>query len=282
VDASKPTLYLVGLGLGPGDVTIRAINVIKSVGRVFMEAYTSKAPMDLIKYVVSIRPDIEFLSRSDLEDRSGEILMNELGKGIDVALLVIGDPMIATTHAALAVIARRRGFNVKVINSVSIMCAVLSQLGLSPYKVGPIATITYPRMGVLSMRAYEVLSENLRRGLHTIFLLDIRDDGGFMSAGEAVELLKRMEDNGGLGIINNNLLVIYVARAGWDDQEIAVSTINDVPRLGETPHTLVIPGLLNPVEMDYLVYVLNADRDLVMRHQKWVSELIKKYNNTSG
>ncbi|MCG2892597.1 MAG: diphthine synthase, partial [Vulcanisaeta sp.] len=75
---------------------------------------------------------------------------------------------------------------------------------------------------------------------------------------------------------------IYVARAGWDDQEIAVSTINDVPRLGETPHTLVIPGLLNPVEMDYLVYVLNADRDLVMRHQKWVSELIKKYNNTSG
>ncbi|MCG2880804.1 MAG: diphthine synthase [Vulcanisaeta sp.] len=282
MDASKPTLYLVGLGLGPGDVTIRAINVIKSVGRVFMEAYTSKAPMDLIKYVVSIRPDIEFLSRSDLEDRSGEILMNELGKGIDVALLVIGDPMIATTHAALAVIARRRGFNVKVINSVSIMCAVLSQLGLSPYKVGPIATITYPRMGVLSMRAYEVLNENLRRGLHTIFLLDIRDDGGFMSAGEAVELLKRMEDNGGLGIINNNLLVIYVARAGWDDQEIAVSTINDVPRLGETPHTLVIPGLLNPVEMDYLVYVLNADRDLVMRHQKWVSELIKKYNNTSG
>ncbi|MCG2892700.1 MAG: diphthine synthase, partial [Vulcanisaeta sp.] len=209
MDASKPTLYLVGLGLGPGDVTIRAINVIKSVGRVFMEAYTSKAPMDLIKYVVSIRPDIEFLSRSDLEDRSGEILMNELGKGIDVALLVIGDPMIATTHAALAVIARRRGFNVKVINSVSIMCAVLSQLGLSPYKVGPIATITYPRMGVLSMRAYEVLNENLRRGLHTIFLLDIRDDGGFMSAGEAVELLKRMEDNGGLGIINNNLLVIY-------------------------------------------------------------------------
>ncbi len=282
MDASKPTLYLVGLGLGPGDVTIRAINVIKSVGRVFMEAYTSKAPMDLIKYVVSIRPDIVFLSRSDLEDRSGEILMNELGKGIDVALLVIGDPMIATTHAALAVIARRRGFNVKVINSVSIMCAVLSQLGLSPYKVGPIATITYPRMGVLSMRAYEVLSENLRRGLHTIFLLDIRDDGGFMSAGEAVELLKRMEDNGGLGIINNNLLVIYVARVGWDDQEIAVSTINDVPRLGETPHTLVIPGLLNPVEMDYLVYVLNADRDLVMRHQKWVSELIKKYNNTSG
>lgn len=87
-----------------------------------------------------------------MENKSGEVIMRKLENGRNAALLVIGDPMIATTHAAIAVIARRRGFNVKIINSVSIVCAVLSQLGLSPYKLGPVATITYPRMGVLSMR----------------------------------------------------------------------------------------------------------------------------------
>ncbi len=272
----RPTLYIVGLGLGSGDLTINALNVIRNVDVVFMETYTSKAPRDLIKYVESIRRDIRPVSREDLENRSGDIIMRELANGRNAALLVIGDPMIATTHAAMAVIARRRGFDVKVVNSVSIVCALISQLGLSPYKLGPIATVTYPRMGVLSTRAYDVLSDNLERGLHTILLLDIRDDGGFMSANEAVDILRRLEEERRLGIVNERLLVIYVARLGWVDQRIVVSTINNAPDIGDTPHTIVIPGLLNPVEVDYLVHVLNASKDLVDSHQRFIHSLTVK------
>jgi diphthine synthase len=274
VGKKNPTLYLVGLGLSPGNLTIDALNIIRSVDKVFMETYTSKAPGELIKQIMGIRHDVVFLSREDLEDRSGNAIMSELSKGRNAALLVIGDPMMATAHAAILVIAKRLGFEVKVINSVSIVCAILSQLGLSPYKLGPIATITYPRMGILSMRAYELLNDNLRRGLHTILLLDIKDGNEFMSAGEAIDLLRKMEENGKLGIINNDLLVIYAARIGWENQSIVVSTISNVPSLGETPHTIIIPGLLNPVEIDYLTYVLNADKDLVLKHQRWVNKLM--------
>ncbi|WP_054854766.1 SAM-dependent methyltransferase [Vulcanisaeta sp. JCM 16161] len=147
-----PTLYIVGLGLSPSNITAEALRVIRSVDAVFLETYTSKGPTEFMDYLKSVRGDLIQVSRNDLEDRNGEVIMRKLEGGRNVALLVIGDPMIATTHAAIAVIARRRGFNVRIINSVSIVCAVLSQLGLSPYKLGPVATITYPRMGILSMR----------------------------------------------------------------------------------------------------------------------------------
>ncbi|WP_243665882.1 hypothetical protein [Vulcanisaeta sp. JCM 16159] len=159
---------------------------------------------------------------------------------------------------------------------MSIVCALISQLGLSPYKLGPLATITYPRMGVLSMRAYEVLNENLSRGLHTILLLDIKDGGDFMNVQEAVELLKKMENIGKLGIVSNDLMVIYAARIGWDNQGIKISTVNDVPDMGDTPHTIVIPGLLNPVEQDYLVNILGANEELVRRHTAFISRFINK------
>ncbi|WP_243675306.1 diphthine synthase [Vulcanisaeta distributa] len=249
---------------------------MRTADSVFLEVYTSKGPAEFINYLRGIRSDFVLVSREDLEDRNGEVLMRELEKGRDAALLVIGDPMIATTHAAIAVIAKKRGFKVKVINSVSIVCALISQLGLSPYKLGPLATITYPRMGVLSMRAYEVLNENLSRGLHTILLLDIKDGGGFMNVQEAVELLKKMENIGKLGIVSNDLMVIYAARVGWDNQGIKISTVNDVPDMGDTPHTIVIPGLLNPVEQDYLVNILGANEELVRRHTAFISRFINK------
>ncbi|WP_252900982.1 SAM-dependent methyltransferase [Vulcanisaeta sp. JCM 14467] len=149
---TKPTLYIVGLGLSPNNITSEALDAMRLVDAVFLETYTSKGPTEFIDYLKRIRNDLIQVSREDLENRNAEIIMKKLENGRNVALLVIGDPMIATTHAAIAVIARRRGFNVKIVNSVSIVCAVLSQLGLSPYKLGPVATITYPRIGVLSMR----------------------------------------------------------------------------------------------------------------------------------
>ncbi|BDR93524.1 diphthine synthase [Vulcanisaeta souniana] len=276
MDSQRPTLYIVGLGLGPRSITREALEVLKTVDAVFMETYTSKAPIGFMEYIRGIRNDVDFVSREELEDNNGEVLIRELNNGRNTALLVIGDPMIATTHAAIAVIARKHGFNVRVVSSVSIVCALLSQLGLSPYKLGPVVTVTYPRMGVLSMRAYEVLSDNVRRGLHTILLLDIRDNGDFMSAPDAINVLREMERVGGLGVINDELMVIYAARVGWDDQRIDVSTIGNVPSIGDTPHVLVVPGLLNPVEIDYLVNVLNANEELVHKHQLLIKRFINK------
>ncbi len=45
MDSQRPTLYIVGLGLGPRSITREALEVLKTVDAVFMETYTSKAPI---------------------------------------------------------------------------------------------------------------------------------------------------------------------------------------------------------------------------------------------
>jgi len=49
-----------------------------------------------------------------------------------------------------------------------------------------------------------------------------------------------------------------------------------VPNLGDPPHTIVIPGILNPVEIDYLVHVIGINNDLVLNHMKFVEEFTRR------
>lgn len=67
------------------------------------------------------RPIIE-ADRTMVEQMSDEIL-NGSDKE-DVAMLVVGDPFGATTHADLVLRAKEKGIPVKVIHNVSIMNAV--------------------------------------------------------------------------------------------------------------------------------------------------------------
>lgn len=88
---------------------------MRTADSVFLEVYTSKGPAEFINYLRGIRSDFVLVSREDLEDRNGEVLMRELEKGRDAALLVIGDPMIATTHAAIAVIAKNEASRLRLL-----------------------------------------------------------------------------------------------------------------------------------------------------------------------
>ncbi len=264
-------LYIIGLGLDLTHLGLGALEAIRRADSVYVELYTSRPSPHLVEFIKRVRPDARELTRRDLEELNGEVIFEDLRRGLNTALLVPGDPMIATTHAALAIKARRLGFEVVVINSTSIVCAAISQCGLSPYKLGPIATITYPRLEVYSTRPLEVLIDNLKRGLHTLFLLDVKEDGGLMSVYEAMEVLREVEARMRVDVLKG-LAVIYAARIGWESQVIRVSDANHVPDIGEPPHVIIIPGSLNPIEEEYLTYVLNADLDLIRRHKDRVRE----------
>lgn len=68
-------------------------------------------------------------------------------RGKRAVLVTGGDPMLATAHAAILALARRRGYRVEVVPGVSIICAAFSLSCLSIYKLGGVATVTYPRGG---------------------------------------------------------------------------------------------------------------------------------------
>ncbi len=146
-------LYLIGMGLEEGDMTQKGVNALKKCKHVFTDTYTS------VPYRI-------FGKEAGRELVEGDYLI-ELAEKEDVALVVSGDPLFATTHLALFSDAVEAGISVRVIHAPSILNAI-SRTGLSSYKFGRIITV-----GETLMKSDEDrVNSNLRSNLHTLCLFD--------------------------------------------------------------------------------------------------------------
>jgi len=243
-------LYIVGIGPGPGYATERAIRAIEEADCVFYEDYTGPIDVETLRRAAKT-PPIR-LTRRDLEDESGRKVLECLREGKKAVLATAGDPMLATAHAALIAAARARGHPVEVVPGVSIICAAFSAACLSVYKLGGVATVTYPRGGVYSTRPYELAEANLARGLHTLLLLDVREDGSFMPPRDAAEVLMALEERERRGVFTPQRLAVVVHKLGWGGG-VVVGPLGAVAKWeGEGPAVLIIPARLGPVERECL------------------------------
>ncbi|MGB9636948.1 MAG: diphthine synthase, partial [Thermoplasmata archaeon] len=97
--------------------------------------------------------------------------------------------------------------------------------------------------------------ENFERGLHTLILLDIKADIGYMmSAKEGMNVLIEMEAREKRGLITPETKMCVVARVGSPDCITAYGEIAKLVEMdfGMPPHTLVLPGKLHFVEEEAL------------------------------
>lgn len=244
----------IGLGLhDEKGVTIRGLQEIGAADVVFAEAYTSSLSDGAIdRLAVRTGKQIETLDRVTLED--GRRILDACREK-QVALLVAGDPMTATTHVELRLRAIAQGTETKVIHGVSAMTAVPGLLGLQHYKFGRTVTLPLPQEGYSPTSPYELIGENLARGLHTLVLMDIdAENSRFMTANEGMYLLLDMEKRTGLHILSEDTLICVVARAGAPDCTVRAGSVGDMIPLdfGAPLHTIVIPGKLHFMEKDAL------------------------------
>ena len=240
-------VVLVGLGPSPHLITLAGLTEVADADCVFLDTYTSAVDRSEVEAVLG-RPVVP-LTRRDLEDMGGEALLR-CGKSV---LLVGGDPLMATAHGALVASLRARGVLVRVVPGVSIITAALGAACLSPYKLGGVATVTYPRLGVLSERPYEVVEQALSRGMHSVLLLDVADDGGFMPISDAARILLTLEARIGRGIFKPERLVVAISRLGMRGESVDVAPLGSLPAFRrEPPSTLIVPGSLNLVEAECL------------------------------
>jgi len=264
-------LAFVGLGLAPEDIPIRALKFLKNCDEIYLENYTSLIPGLTAQNVSSlIGKDVTPVSRRDLEEENGDKLIKAAMEGKVVALLVPGDPFVATTHVAIRLRAEKLGVRTVVYNAPSILTAVIGATGLQPYKFGRIVTIVYPeeKYGFFPKTPYEVLRDNLARGLHTLFLLDLKLEQGLaMTVGEAARLLLEMEQRIGEGVLNDNTLGVGLARIGTSNARVLAATLSELASvdLGPPPHSLVIPGKLHPLEAEALIILCGAQEEVVRR-----------------
>ena len=248
------TLTFVGLGLNDDSgVSVRGLKEIETADVVFAESYTS-APSEgsLERLERKVGKKISVLARAAVEE--GSLILDE-ARGKRVALLVIGDPMTATTHIDLRLRAEKQGVTTRVIHGSSILTAVPGILGLQHYKFGRTTTIPFPQEGYSPTSPYEVISENLSRGLHTLVLLDIdAENSRYMTANEAMHSLLDMERRIGKECVKGSTLVCVVARAGADDCLARAGQLANLvnENFGPTLHTLVIPGKLHFMEEEAL------------------------------
>ncbi len=244
-------LTFVGLGLyDADDITIRGKKAIEEADVVFAEFYTSKLiGMGVDELERAIRKEIKVLSREEVED--GKRIIEEAA-GKKVVLLVAGDPMIATTHVSLRIIAEELGIKTKIVHNASIISAAPGILGLQNYKFGRTVSLPFPQENYFPTSAYDFIYENYSRGLHTLILLDINPRP--MSANEAMQILLDMEEKKGKGLFNEKTLIAVIARAGAPDCLVRAGYIGELIHedFGPPLHSLVLPGQLHFAEEEAL------------------------------
>ena len=254
-------LTFVGLGLyDEKDITVKGLEAVKAADILFMEEYTSNLMGTNIKKLETFyRKKIELLTRKEIEEKN--IIIKNAEKK-NVAFLVPGDSLLATTHHAIYIEALENGIKTRIIHGVSIFVAAPALSGLQAYKFGRTVTIPYSDNDYLPFSPYEQIINNFNSGLHTLVLFDIKAaENRYMSVGEASENILLMREKlikSGYAVhktpIDDKTQVIGIARAGSDDFTIKIDSLKNMVNasMGPPLHCMVIPSKLHFIEEEAL------------------------------
>ena len=256
---------LVFIGLGLHDekgITLRGLDEARSADVVFAELYTSGLAGATVASVEQlVGKKIRVLSRNDVED--GRTILEAAAKQ-KVAFLVVGDPMAATTHVDLRLRAASANIPTRIVHGVSILTAAAGAIGLQVYKFGRTTTVPFPAAGFGPTSPLEAILENRRAGLHSLVLLDLREDGSFLTPQDAIALLLRMAVKMGTSDFGPETLACVLSRVGSPEVRATggpIGTLSDRD-LGPPLHCIVIPGRLHFLEKEALIAFAGAPHDL--------------------
>ena len=226
-------LYLIGLGLEFGDINLKTLDAIKKCKKLYLESYTSTGA-NIKELKKLLKKELIIAHRELIENKSLEILKE--AKKENVAILVYGDPLIATTHINYPIEAKKLKIKVKIIHNVSVL-NMISETGLMPYNLGKITSIPFNHDNINT--PLEVIKNNLRLGLHSLVLLDLDPKNNkFLTINQALIYLNKNDIKGD---------VVACASLGTSKQKIKYGKIENILKLkfNSFPQCLIIPGKLH-------------------------------------
>lgn len=172
-----PSTGLLLVGMGPGSVgamTLEAVEAATAATHRRYEAYTALWPDEELNLLEQTIGPIQRVMRPEVEQPEE---LFALASTSLVALLVVGDPLQATTHVDLQLQAIEAGIECLVFHGISITTLVTGAIGLSNYRFGRQTTLTYPYGGWVATSPLETIILNRFTGLHTLALLDLDPTG---------------------------------------------------------------------------------------------------------
>lgn len=249
--------YLIGIGLKPKQLTLEALEAIKQCEKVFLDSYTSKYSEGTLQELEKItEKKIMLLERKGIEE--GFITTMKLARSENIALLVFGNALTATTHVQLLLDAKQHGIPYRIVQGISIQNH-LPETGLDAYKFGRIITIVKPHENFAPESFFEQIEQNQNAGLHSLCLLDIESEKKyFMTVSEALQVLEKIAKKKNSDLLNNAQLIGLYA-LGAQNQKIKAGTLRELKLSSYVgfPQSLIICGKLNEKEKEALVK-LNA------------------------
>ena len=259
-----PGLWLIGLG--PGDLglmTADAIEHARACDFRFLEGYTATLPSDQEGQLENLVGEWKKAMRPMVEDPD-EIL--SLANENSVALLVVGDPMQATTHVDLESHCAEQGIDFSVIPGLSATSLAVSLSGLQSYRFGRQVTLPFAYGEYLPTSPLEMIDSNYTNNLHTLVLLDLDPTGmGVetpqpMQPKQAVEILQAMfeklvEHEGGvresMTAAITNWDAVLLSDLGTSDQRVVSGNLEDIAKLtGGRIHCLILPAEFTGLERE--------------------------------
>lgn len=225
-------LYLIGLGLDGKDLSLKAAEALGQCDAVYCEFYTGMWNGDIKSIEKLIGRNIKQLMREEVES---DFLVRE-AKTRNVALLVPGDPLAATTHFQLLLDAKEAGIECRVVHSASIFTAI-AETGLHLYKFGRTTTLV---RDFSASSPYDIIRENRKAGLHSLVLLDIG-----MTADEGIKALIKNKS------IEEDEKILVCSNLGTHKAGIEYGSSGSI-KTKEVPAVVIIPGNLNFKEEEAL------------------------------
>lgn len=235
-------LYLIGLGLDLQGISQKGLNIVKRCKRVYLEDYTVDFPYSIGELKDFLDKKIMPAEREFVESLG---IVDEARK-MDVALLVYGNPLIATTHVSLMQEAIRLDIKCKIIHNASILDAV-AETGLQIYKFGKITSM--PRWdkekNFVPESFIKTVIENQSINAHSLILIDIGFD--FQ---KALEQLKISMKNHKLEVKK----IVVCQRLGTKNQKFFYGLISRFEEFTgiKSPFCIIIPGKLHFMEKKIL------------------------------
>ena len=150
-------LYIIGLGLEINGISLHGKKILKSanVKKVYLENYTVDFPYTKKELEKELKIKVIEANREFVE--SEEIV--NIAKKENVALLVYGSPLSATTHISLINSCKKQKVKFKVLHSGSVFDAV-AESGLQLYKFGKTISLPKWQKNFQPTSFIEVIKEN--------------------------------------------------------------------------------------------------------------------------
>ncbi len=234
-------LYLIGLGLNKKGISLEGHEIVKRCKKVFLENYTVDFPYSVGELSESLGKDIVPLDREEVE--SLEFI--DYAKKSDVALLVYGSPLMATTHITILDECNKSKIKTKVMHAGSIFDAI-AETGLQAYKFGKVASMPAWKKSFTPDSFMEIVKDNQRAKAHSLILIDIG-----LNFSDALDQLRK--SSGKYEIKLKKLIVCQ--SLGTKRQKILYRDITELSEFTgvKKPYCIIIPSSdLHHVESDYL------------------------------